>query len=171
MPSKNYINTETAFVWGESGGSGVTKLMDLGGLAANAVACGAYQDLGAAPRSDLFEVEIYIDGFGGAITVGTTVDLFVLQSNDGTNFDGMPTTAPTASVQGTVTALEARNGYYAGSVFAHVTTAGQQLRARFVCRFTSRYICPVVINRTSQALLASGDDHRVIITPIPYESQ
>lgn len=172
MPSKNYIAPETANVWGESGGSGVTKLLDMGGLAASTgIACGAYLDLGSGSRSDLYEVELTIDGFGGSITVGTTVDLYFIQSNDSTSFDGAPTTAPTTSAEGTITANQARNGYYAGSVFATDTASGQILRAKFVCRFTGRYIAPVVANRTSQALNNSGDDHRVIVTPIPYESQ
>jgi len=173
MPSKNYLATETSFVWGESGGSGVTKLLDMGGLAASTgIACGAYQDLGVSPRADLYEVELYIDGFAsGTLVVGTTVDLFIVQSNATTGFDGAPTTDPTSSVEGTITTDQARNGYYVGSVFCTTTTTGQVLRSRFVVRLTGRYAAPVVANRTAGPLKTASDNHRVTITPIPYESQ
>lgn len=168
MASKNYIQNETPKVWTDAGGD---KLLDLGGLASGAVACGAYLDLGAAPRCDVYQVEMFIDGFDTAPTVGRTVDLFFTQSEDGTNFDGVPTTAPTSSTQGTVTGDQTRNLLYAGSLAAYSTTAGLELRGRFVVRLTSRYVAPVVFNRVDDPLLSTSDAHKITLTPIPYESQ
>jgi len=168
MPSKSYISPEASVTWADSGGD---KLLDLGGLAAGSVKCGAYADLGSGARSDIYELELFIDGFGSAPTVGQTVDLFITQSNDGTNFDGEPSAAPGSSSEGTVTANQALNMLYVGSVVVASTTAADGLRARFSARLTGRYVAPVVINRTAVALLGTADAHRVILTPTPQESQ
>lgn len=169
MPSKSYINPETTVVWTDTGGD---KLLDLGGLSASSgIACGAYLDLGASARADLYEIVMIIDGFGGAPTVGQTVDLFITQSNNGTEFDGQASTAPTSSAQGTVTTEQTRNMLYAGSAVVHLANASAVLQARFIVRLTGRYVAPVVVNRTGQALLASGDDHEVRMTPVPQEMQ
>ncbi len=171
MPSKQYLSQETGTVWTDSGGD---KLLDLGGLAASTgIKCGAYLDLGAAPRADLYQVVFFVDGLdSGTATAGQTVDLFFIQSDDATNFDGAPTTAPGASSEGTITVDQARNALYVGSVSVFTTTEADNLmQGRFVARFTGRYVAPVVINRTGATLNGTSDDHEVRLIPIPPESQ
>jgi hypothetical protein len=145
--------------------------MDLGGLASGAVVCGAYLDLGAAPRADLYEVTFKIDGFDTAPVVGQVVEVWFTQSNATTGFTGAPTTDPTATVAGTVTANQAENCTFAGVARVVSTTAGDDLKAVFTVRLTSRYVAPVIVNRTDDALLSTADAHTLVLTPIPQESQ
>lgn len=168
MASKSYMQVETATEWTDSGGD---KLMDLGGLAADGVVCGAYLDLGAAPRADLYEVEILIDGFDTAPVVGQTIALWFTQSNATTGFDGRITTDPTSSAEGTATAEQASNCLPAGGVRVYSTTAADELQSRRVIRLTGRYVAPIVINHTADALLSTSDSHKIILTPIPQEAQ
>lgn len=170
MPSKSYINPETSKVWTDTGGD---KLLDLGGLTGTPK-CGAYLDLGAAPRADMFEVELFIDNFAsGTVSVGQTVDLFFTQSNATTGFDGRLTTDPTTSAEGTVSADQVRNLLFACSaVIISATATSNLIQARAVVRLTSRYVAPVVYNRTSSGVLKSSSDaHKVTLTPIPQEGQ
>ena len=169
MPSKSYINPEASTTWADTGGD---KLLDLGGATSSAPVMGAYKDLGVAPRADMYEVEFFIDELQATPTVGEVIDLYFSQSKDGTTFDGEPTTAPTTSAQGTITSAQLSNLLYVGSlVVISVTGSDNNLRGRFVTRLTSRYVSPVVMNRSHEALKAASDAHRVILTPIPQEGQ
>lgn len=171
MATKLYISPESPTFWSDAGNS-PDKLMDLGGLGAGLVAVGAYLDLGSGARSDVYEFEFKVDGFAsGTMTVGQTVDLYVIQSNDGTVFDGVPGTAPGASTQGVATTNDIRNALYVGSAVVRSTTLGDVLQARFVARLTGRYIAPVVVNRTVLILKSSSDFHKLTVVGIPYESQ
>ena len=87
MANKIYQAVETARTWSDAVTSS-DELLDLGGLAADGVVCGSFHDLGAAPRSDLYEVEFLIDGFDTAPVVGEMVELWMTQSNATTGFDG-----------------------------------------------------------------------------------
>jgi hypothetical protein len=134
---------------------------------------GAYADLGADPRADMYEIEFFIDGLdGGTALVGQTIDLYMAQSNSTTEFDGAPSTAPTDSTQGTITADQARNLLYIGSLSAYSTTESDNLlRGRFVARLTSRYVAPVVVNRINSPPDDDGDYHYIRLTPIPIDMQ
>lgn len=170
--AKVYHAPETTVEWTDNDNT-PDELLDLGGLAAGAVACGAYLDLGAGPRADLFEVEFFIDGLGaGTGVVGSTVDLLFIQSNDATNFDGKPTTAPGDTTQGTITTDQLRNAQAVGSVAVYSTTEADNLmQGRFITKLTGRYVAPVVVNRTAVALNASTEHHYVRLTPIPADIQ
>ena len=171
MPSKSYQASEADTTWSDAGTTS-DKLMDAGALAANGgVVCGAYLDLGVAPRSDIYEAELFIDGFDTAPVVGEMVELWFTQSDDATDFDGRPTTAPTASAEGTITVDQAMNCTNAVSVRVASTTAGDDLQRRRTIRLTGRYVAPVLINRTADILLSTSDAHMVTLTPIPQESQ
>ena len=145
--------------------------MDCGGLAADAVRCGSFHDLGASPRSEWYEVEFLISGFDTAPVVGEGVDLYFTQSLATTGFDGSPSTDPTDTVEGTVTVDQLKNLLFIGSAIVVSTTAADDLRMRAVVRLTSRYAAPVVHNNTADALLSTSDAHMVTLTPIPQEVQ
>ncbi len=168
MPSKSYQASETATVWTDTGGD---ELLDLGGLAASGVAMGSFLDLGASPRSDIYEVELLIDGFDTAPVVGEVVELWFSQSNATTGFDGQVTTDPTTSAQGTATAAQAENCTFACAARVYSTTAGDELQKRATIRLTGRYVSPIIVNRTADALLSTSDAHTVTLTPIPQEGQ
>lgn len=168
MTNKIYINPETTITWLNTGGD---LDMDLGGLAADAVQMGAYSDRGAAARSQDYAFELLIDGFDTAPVVGESVDLYFAQSNATTNFDGNPTTDPTAVAEGVMTVNQLRNTMFVGSAIVYSTTAADELKITGVVRLTSRFISPVVHNNTADVLLGTADAHSLILTPIPQEVQ
>jgi len=170
MANKIYIAPETTITWTDTGGD---ELLDLGGLAAAGVAMGSFADLGAASRSEWYEAELFIDGWDSAPALGETVVLYFSQSNATTNFDGCPTTDPTTTAQGTMTADQIKNlGAPACIATVYSTTPGLNIKARGVIRLTGRYVSPVVQNNSAaDALLSTADAHTVKLTPIPPEVQ
>jgi hypothetical protein len=170
MASQSLLDPGSVTKWTDAGNT-PDKALDLGGLTTGSVACGAMLDLGAGPRPDIYEMEFKVDGFATNPVSGVVVDLFVIQSNDGTLFDGAPTTAPDATTQGTVSAAQVANAMYVASAVTYSTTNTDKLVVRATVRLTSRYVAPVVINRSGVTLLASGDFHYVKLTPIPQEAQ
>jgi hypothetical protein len=170
--SLSYITPGAKTEWTDAS-TGGDKLMDMGGLAAAGVVCGAYLDLGDVPRADMYEFEFFVDGLqSGSGVVGSTVDLFVIESDDGTTFDGRPSTAPTASTQGTITADQLTNAKYVGSLSVFDTTeANNLMQGRFVARLTGRYVAPVVINRTAVSFNATTEHHFVKLREIPIDMQ
>jgi hypothetical protein len=168
MASKSYQQVETAVTWTDSGGD---ELLDLGGLASGSVKCGSFLDLGAAPRADIYECRVKLSGFDTAPVVGQVVEVWFTESNATTGFDGPPTTDPTTSAEGTMTADQAENCTYGGIARVHSTTASDDVQAKFRVQLTSRYVAPVVVNRTDDALLSTADTHTLVLTPIPQESQ
>jgi len=168
--ANNQINIVygTQRTWSDAGTSS-DELLDLGGLAAAAVACGSFHDLGASPRPEWYEAELFIDGFDTAPVVGESVDLYFTQSDGTTGFDGAPTTDPTTTAEGTVTENQLKNLLFVVPAIVVSTTAGDDLRVRAVVRLTSRYAAPVIHNNTADALLSSSDAHMITLTPIPPE--
>jgi hypothetical protein len=173
MAGEIYQKRGTPIVWTDSGGN---EELDLGGLAAGAVLGGSYYDRGdlsVTPAPDEYEWEMIIDGFNTAPVVGETVDLYFAGSNATTLFDGQLIADPTDTVDTATgpTAAMLKNMMFVGSVVVHSTTAADELQARGVVRFTSRYISPVVHNNTADALLGTADSHKITLTPIYYQVQ
>jgi hypothetical protein len=167
MPSKSYQVRETSTTFTDSGGD---KLLDLQSLADGAVKMSAYLDLGAGAKSSIFEVSILIDGVTAAPAAKQPVELWFSQSDDGTTFDGVPTTAPTATVHGVMTEDQTHNCWLGPVARTVSTTASDKFQARQTIRLTARYVSMVVVNNSGQALSAAGS-HKVILTPVPQEAQ
>lgn len=170
MANKIYINPETTITWLNTGGD---ELLDLGGADGDSgdVAVGSFHDLGSGVRSEWYDWELFIDGFATAPVVGETADLYLIQSNETTSFDGNPTTDPTTTVQGAATTDQLRNMTYVGSAVVYSITAGDELKVHGVVRLTQRYVSPVVHNNTADDFAISGDAHSFKLTPIPPEVQ
>jgi len=168
MPNKIYVAPETTLTWTDTGGD---ELLNLSSLAPAGVAMGSFADLGAASRSEWYELEVFIDGFDTAPVVGETVDIYISQSNGTTGFDGSPSTDPTTSAQGTMTVNQLKNCLYVGSLSVYSTTAADNLRGRFIVRLPARYVSLLVHNNTVDALLGTLDAHTLKLTPIPPEVQ
>jgi hypothetical protein len=169
MASLIYQASETSTTWTSSGGD---KVLDLASLALTSAACGAYLDLGVAPRADWYEAVILIGGYATAPIIGEHAELRFTQSNDSTNFDGQPTTAPTATVEGTITIAQSKNLVYCCSPAAVSVTITDEVQGRGLVKLTGRYVAPVVINwSVNDAFGTTGTDHIVILTPLPYEGQ
>lgn len=175
MPSKAYINPEAPTVWADSGGDKLIELQNLGGIVGttNPVACGAALDLGAGSRADEYEIEILIDGWNdkvnGTVPAGASVLVYMASSNDGTNWNGLPITAPTASTVGEYTVAQLANLQSVRDLTIYGTVA-DQIRARAVVRLPSRYVAPVVWNPTYQRIGFNGN-HAITLRPIPMEAQ
>lgn len=169
MANKIYVNPETIIEWLNTGGD---LDMDLGSLAADGVQMGAYHDQGAGVRSRRWGFELLVDGFDTAPVVGESIPLFISQSLATTNFDGNPTTDPTAIAEGTMTVAQLRNlGAPIGIAIVYSTTVGDELKITGECNITSRYFSPVVHNNTADALLGTADAHSLKMWPLPDEIQ
>jgi hypothetical protein len=169
MASKDLIQANTSTTWTGSGGD---KVLTMSALAADGVAGGAYLDLGVVPRPDEFTMELTIDGFATATIVGEDVPVYFAQSEDASNFDGVPNTEPLATTVGAWTTAQLPNllGPIDYAVQTDVT-ATTQLKITSVVRLTSRYVCPVVHNNTADVFATTATGHKLVLTPKPREAQ
>jgi hypothetical protein len=167
MPSLDYMRTETATVWTDTGGD---KLLNLNSMTGSGtVKMGAYLDLGAGSKADTYELEVVINGFDSVHSASDLVEVWFAQSDDATAFDGQPTTAPTATVQGTITSGQIRNCLPLGSLKAVGTAAAGVLQKRFIVKLVGRYVAPIIVNNSTFSLGASA--HSLTLTPVPSEGQ
>lgn len=169
MASKSYQASETSTTWTDTGGD---KLLDIGGITNDAVKVGAYLDLGASPRADMYEVVVLIDGFSSNPTVDRVLEIYFTESLATTGFDGQLTTDPTASAHGSATIDQIRlNCRRLGEIKTYSTVSTDVLQKRFVTKLSGRYVSPIVLNKSGTALASSSETHSVILTPIPQEGQ
>lgn len=161
MANEVLIKDATATTWTSSGGD---KAITLTSLANTAGRVGASLDLGT-PRARRVVITLQVK-FGTAPTDGTTVDLYLIRSNDNSIWDGNIT--PSDAALSSADTL--RNLFYVGSLVCdNLTTTQVQ---SFLVEIGQRYVAPVVYNNgTGQALSSTGTDHKVIITPIKDEIQ
>lgn len=162
MPNKLYVNQETSLTWTDTGGD---YTMDLGGLAADGVRVGAQGDLGSGARASLYEWRLIIDGFDTAPVVNQAVEIW-LAFSDGTNHDGDISTSDSAGAS-----TDLYNCHALGAAIVQTTTAANELIVSGTVEIVSRYVSPIVYNRTSDALLSTADAHKFILTPSPLELQ
>lgn len=173
MAGELYQKRGTSLTWTDTGGD---KVLDLGGLTASTgIKAGAYYDRGdlaTTPGPDEYEWVMVIDGFDTAPQEGETVELYFAQSNSSSgDWDG-EIAALSSSADTTISDSDLlKNMLFAGGAVVHSTTAADELIARGIVRFSSRYVAPVVWNRVADALLSTSDAHKVILTPIYYQSQ
>ena len=171
MANKIYTNREASRTWSDTGTTS-DELLDMGGLAADAVVMGSFWDRGAGAIATLYEAVFLITGFDTAPVVGETVLLYFVESNTTTGFDGKPSTEPTDTAEGTMTLNQIKNIGIPVVILSVVsTTAADKIQARARIVLTGRYIAPVVHNNTADALLSSSDAHLITLTPIPDELQ
>lgn len=163
MANEILVKQGTTKVWTSSGGDYAITLTS---LANNAGRIGAVCDRGAA-HSLRMRFWLQVDFVTSNPTKGTTVDLYLITSDDNTNWDGG--TAPTDSALGSVDTLP--QYVYVGSlVLDDLLTPNQS--ASFEIELGARYIAPVVYNNgTGQALTGTGTDQIIRMTPIIPEIQ
>lgn len=162
MPNKVYIARETATVWSDSTGD---LVMTLNNLAASAGRVGARLDLGAGSTPAWFTWRLTVQ-FDTAPVVGETVDIY-LSTSDGTEEDGQVGTADAALSSVNILA----NLHYIGSLVVTSTSADLDMTASGICHIPTRYVSPVVYNRTADNLQATNDTGEFTLTPIPLEVQ
>lgn len=163
MANEVLVKQGTTVVWTSSGG---TLAMNMASLANNAGRIGAVLDRGAT-HSRKMRFWLQVDFVTAAPTKGTTVDLYLVTSDDNTNWDGG--TAPTDAALGSVDTLP--QYVYVGSVVLDDLLTPNQ-SASFEIELGARYVAPVVFNNaTGQALTATGTDQIIRMTPLIDEVQ
>lgn len=162
MANEILVKNGTQTTWTSSGGD---KAITLTSLANNAGRIGASLDRGAT-RSRRLRFTVQVD-FATSPTDGTTVDLYLVTSDNNTNWDGG--TSPTDAALGSADTL--RNYIFVGSLVCDNLTSPNQLQS-FEIECGARYIAPVLYNNaTGQALTSTGTDQKIILTPIIDEVQ
>lgn len=159
------VSQGTAVVWGESGGSGVTKTLSLDALADNSGKQGVYADLGSSWNQE-YLVQLIVET-GTAPTAGNTVDLYFACSNDASKWPTTVTGADGSYTVGGVSAL-------GPPVCMMVSTTGssniEQVQNFVIWRPSARYVAPIIHNRLGQAFrdctTASDNKSRVILIPL-----
>lgn len=153
----------TTIIWTSSGG---TLAITLTSLANNAGRIGAVHDRGAT-HSRKMRFWVQVDFVTTAPTDGMTVDLYLITSDDNTNWDGG--TAPTDAALASADTL--RNYVFVGSVILDNLLTPNQSQS-FEIELGARYIAPVIFNNaTGQALTATGTDQIIRMTPLIDEVQ
>lgn len=167
LPDKIQVTQGTAFVWGESGASGVTHAMSLDGLANGAARQGPYADLGAN-FDDEFLVYLAAET-GTAPTAGTTVDLYLVCSHDGTNWPAKVSGSDASYTLGTSNANLRQAGNPVVSLVATNDTNTTLRQAPVIWRPRGRYVVPIFFNQLGQAIrdqaTNSNNTSRVILVP------
>lgn len=162
MANEVLVKQGTTVVWTSSGGD---KAITLTSLANNAGRIGASLDRGAThSRKMRFWVQV---DFASSPTKGTTVDLYLITSDDNSNWDGG--TAPTDAA---LTSADTLPQYiFVGSVILDDLTTPNQ-SSSWEIELGARYIAPVIFNNGSgQSLTSTGTDQIIRMTPIIDEVQ
>lgn len=167
MPTKTYIQPETAIVWRDSGGD---YAITLATLAADGVRVGAQGDLGtdSGGRADRYAWQFEVDGFTTAPVVGEAVHIYLSTAMDGSN---TVVTGDVGVADAAAATADLPNLMHLGSAIVQEATAGAELVISGEVFLTHRYVSPVVHNDTADILATSTPTHRFTLTPIPYESQ
>lgn len=167
LPDKIQIKQGTFIIWGESGATGVTHTLSLDALANGAARMGAQADLGEN-HEDEYLVYLVAET-GTAPTAGTTVDLYLVCSRDGTNWPAKVTGSDASYTLGTSNANLKQAGAPVVSLIA-TNDANTVLRqAPVIWRPRGRYVVPIYFNQLGQAIrdetTATDNDSRVILVP------
>lgn len=176
MALPDYLKDElgTPVVWGEAGGSGVTKTLSVNGLASTVARQGASADLhGTNGWDDEFLLEVRVE-VGTAPTAGLTFEVYLAWSSDNTNWPSVVTGSDGVyTLTGaTVAQIKQTLGPPAIVLVADGGTGTNRVQAQnvVIARAASRYVAPVVVNLLGQAVrsqgTASANLTRVIITPM-----
>jgi hypothetical protein len=162
MANKVYVARGTPVVWSDTAGDLVMLLNNL--AATTGVRVGAQKDWGAGSTSEWYEWRLTVQ-FETAPVVGETVNVY-LSTSDGTEEDGQVGVADAA---GAVNDLPNMN--FIGALVVTSTDADHDMTASGICRIATRYVCPVIHNKTADNLQATNDTGEFTLTPIPPELQ
>ena len=159
--SKQYRALETAVTFCDSGGDAV---LTLNNLAAGAARVSAQVDRGAGSKPADYKWRAVIQ-LNAAGTVGERVRIGIVES-DGTLIDGNAGASDAVFV-----VAQSPNVKVIGIVTVPDTNAAENFIASGECTILDRYYSVVVINDTAEALKASANVSKVILTPMPPEMQ
>lgn len=169
LPDYFKLEQGTAVIWGDAGatsGVTVTNNMTLDALANDAGRMGASGDFGALWEMD-YAVYLWIET-GTAPTAGNQYELYMAESHDGINWPGKVTGADAAYP--TTVDDNKKQLNFITSLFVTADTNITLKQGPVYYTPAARYIVPVVVNKSGQALrdraTASDNGSRVILVPI-----
>ena len=165
MANEILVKQGTSIVWKASGGN---YAMTMASIAANAGRGGVIGDLGAkfASRYTVtFEINMNV-----APTAGNCLELYWAPSHNGTTLPG--------GVSGTDAAYKAgeedewkKQLLLIGCLVVTADADAVVQTQVFVFSPPARYGCPVLINKSDQALEGDDDSHQITFTPLIDEVQ
>lgn len=165
MGNEILIKQGTDKVWKAGGGD---YAITLASLADGAGRCGVQADLGPAfPVRYAVTLEVNLDV---APAAGKTVELYWAASYDGSTFPGGATGTDAAYKAGEEDEWKKQLMLIGALVVTSDAETVVQTQA-FVFSPPTRYGCPVVVNKTGQALEGNDNSHRITFTPLIDEVQ
>lgn len=157
----------TPVIWGEAGASGVTATLSFNALASTKARMGAAVDLGATWDME-YLVQLVIET-GTAPTAGTTAELYLVCSYNGTTWAGGVTGSDAPYKDAEESEWKRQLGIPASILVATNDGNTVQCQAPGIWRPQGRYVVPVVVNLLGQAVMSEGtatdNDSRVILVP------
>jgi len=138
------ISHGTPIIWGVSGASGATHLLEIDGLSNGVARQGTYADLGAS-HAEEYDVYLRVET-GTGLSAGTTVDLYLVCTNDTSNWP-----AKVTGVDGNYTlGAEDANLQQAGSPVISLISLAEWpailRQASVIWRPQGRYVAPIFDN-------------------------
>lgn len=161
MANLIYQNEETAITWLSSGG---TNLFTPTSLASSAGRQGAHYDFGVAARARRFVWRGWIKP-GGTRVVGEIVEWYI-KTSDGTHHDNDDGTGDIA-----LSAADKLRNLKLIGICQIDENAAVEMVASGEIEISSRYVAPVIYNRTANSLSTTAADFGFSLTPVPDEVQ
>ena len=165
MSNEILLKQGTTKVWKAAGGD---YAITLASLVDGAGRCGQKIDLGAAFASRYAVcAEINLDV---APTAGKVIEIYWAPSHDNVTLPGGATGTDAAYKAGEEDEWK-KQLLLVGCLVVTADADGVVQTQVFVFSPPARYGCPVVINKTGQALEGDDDDHQITFTPLIDEIQ
>ena len=168
LPDSFKVSQGTAIVWGEAGASGVTHALSFDALGNGSAIQGASADLTENWDRD-YAVYLIIET-GTAPTAGNTVDLYLVNSRDGSEWPAKVTGTAGSYTLGTSDANLRQAGPAVTSLVATADANTVLIQAPVVWRPIGRYVAPIADNNLGVAVrdetTATDNASRVILIPL-----
>lgn len=164
MPNEIRVTQGEPTVWAAD----TTPYIALGGLASNAARIGAGVDLGENfPGRCLLCVAIEL---ATAPAAGATIDVYWAASHDDATWPGGVTGGAGIFHAGAEDSW-ARQLLYIGGLVVTANGVGTTQRQTLLFTPLARFGCPVLVNRSGQALAASNSNQKLTLVPLTDEIQ
>jgi hypothetical protein len=168
LPDSFKVSQGTAIIWGEAGASGVTHTLSFDALGNGSAIQGASADLGSDWDRD-YAVYLIVET-GTAPTAGNTVDLYLVNSRDGSEWPAKVTGTAGSYTLGTSDANLRQAGPAVTSLVATADANTVLIQAPVVWRPIGRYVAPIADNNLGVAVrdetTATDNASRVILVPL-----
>jgi hypothetical protein len=168
LPDSFKVSQGTAIIWGEAGASGVTHTLSFDALGNGSAIQGASADLTENWDRD-YAVYLIIET-GTAPTAGNTVDLYLVNSRDGSEWPAKVTGTAGSYTLGTSDANLRQAGPVVTSLIATADANTVLVQAPVVWRPIGRYVAPIADNNLGVAVrdetTATDNASRVILIPL-----